>query len=114
MGSAVVEALARPVVESVERIVNFVLRDLSQIGGLGKVLAQQAIGVLVEPALPRVIRVCEVHIRPQAVSDECVLRKLFAIVKGDRLAQALLGRSSAITASVTPALWRESNCCAKV
>ena len=82
----VAQALARPVVEQIDRIVDFVLADLQEVGLLGKVLAQQPIVVLIESPLPRAVRVRKVHLGVQASCNEVVLCEFLAIVKGQRVA----------------------------
>jgi len=49
---AVLQALARPVVEFVGDLAQLLVADRSEVDALGEVLAQQAVGVLVRAALP--------------------------------------------------------------
>src|SRR5438046_1431959 len=49
-------------VELTSHFVQMGLRVRRQVGALWKVLSQQAIGVLVRPALPRALRIAEVNI----------------------------------------------------
>lgn len=51
---------ARSRVEVVSNLVEVLLRVDGQIGALGQVLAQQAVGVFARAALPRAVRVTEV------------------------------------------------------
>ena len=78
-------------VKPVHGIVDLLVSDFEQAGVLGKELAQQAIGILIEPTLPRAVWVRKVHIGLQALGDELMLGKLLAIVKGQRLALLLVG-----------------------
>jgi alpha-methylacyl-CoA racemase len=55
-----------------------------EVGPLGKVLAQQAVGVLVRPTLPRRVRVAEVDRDCQVGGDVGVPSHLGALVPGDR------------------------------
>ena len=41
-----------PVVELKDGLVHLLMADPAQVGALGKVLAQQAVGVFIEAALP--------------------------------------------------------------
>ena len=59
---AIAQALARSVVKQVHRLIDLILPHLEQVGFLGKELAQQAIVVLVEPTLPRAVRMRKVHL----------------------------------------------------
>ena len=61
----------------------------AQVGALGKVPAQQAVGVLIRAALPGAMRIAEVD--PQSGDDVelSVLRHLGALVPGQRPAQLL-------------------------
>ena len=92
MRRAIAQALSRPVVEPMHRIIiDLILADLEQVGLLGKELAQQAIVVLIEPTLPGAVRIRKVHLGLQALGDEFMLGELFTIVKGQRLALGLVG-----------------------
>jgi hypothetical protein len=64
----------------------------AQVGALGEVLAQQAVGVLVASPLPRASRVAEVDRQPDLDADLSVLGHLRSLVPRQRLAQ-LLGKS---------------------
>jgi hypothetical protein len=61
----------------------------AEIGSLGKVLAQQAVGVLVRAALPGAVRVTEVDLDPSGDPQMGVLCHLRALVPGQRLPQLL-------------------------
>src|SRR6266404_3440490 len=45
----------------------------AQVSALGQLLSQQPIGVLVDPPLPRAVRVGEVHLHPRGFSQSLVL-----------------------------------------
>ena len=62
MRGEVTQALSRSVVECVDRIIDFFVGDVEQVGALGEILAQQPVGVFVEPPLPGVVGVREVHL----------------------------------------------------
>lgn len=57
-----VEALARLGVELPSDGIKFGLGETGEIGALGEVLAEQAVGVLVDAAPPRAVRIGEVDI----------------------------------------------------
>ena len=84
---AVAQAFARSVVELIDSIIDIVLADLEEAGVLWKVLAQQAIGVLVESTLAGAVRMREVHLGLQKLANEFMLCKLLAVVKSQRLAK---------------------------
>ena len=85
MRGAITQSLTGPVVEQVDRLSDLKLADLQEVGLLGKVLAQQAIVILIETPLPGTVRVGKVHLGAQALSHEGVFCKLFAIVKRQRV-----------------------------
>ena len=77
-----------PAGPAVELIVHH--RDLPvaygvQVAALGEVLPQQPVGVLVGPALPRVVRRAEVALRARRLGEQGVLGELLAPVEGDGL-----------------------------
>src|SRR5438034_6548036 len=55
------QGLTWPFVELPRHFVQIGLRVHRQVGALRKVLSQQAIGVLIRPALPRALRIAEVN-----------------------------------------------------
>src|SRR4051795_1595708 len=61
----------------------------AEINSLWKVLAQQAVGILVRAALPGAVRVAEVDRDPGVDPQMCVLSHLRALVPGQRLPQVL-------------------------
>ena len=62
---------------------------LAQVGASGEVLAQQPVGVLVGPALPRALRIAEVDRQAGLDPQLGVLGHLGALVPGQRPAQLL-------------------------
>jgi hypothetical protein len=65
------------------------LVELAQVGGLGEVLAEQPIGVLVGAALPRAARVTEEDLNAGVDGELGVLGHLPSVVPGQRAAQLL-------------------------
>ena len=57
----------------------------TEIGPLGKVLAQQAIGILVSAALPWAMRVTEVDLQPRGDPQVRMLRHLRSLIPGEGL-----------------------------
>ena len=62
MWCAIAQALARSMVEPVQRIIDLILSDFQQVGLLGEELTQQAIVVLIEPTLPGAVGMRKVHL----------------------------------------------------
>src|SRR4029453_2669606 len=62
----------------------------AQVGALGKVLPQQAVGVLVGAALPGAVRGAEVDGQPRLDAQLGVLGHLRALIPGQGAAQLLL------------------------
>jgi hypothetical protein len=58
------------------------LRMHRQVGPLGKVLSQQAIGVLVRPALPRALRIAKIDVDFGRQRKAAMIRKFLAPVPG--------------------------------
>ena len=81
------EGLSGPVVEGGSDCVEVVLVVAGQVGALGEVLAQQAVGVLVGAALPGAVWIAEVD--RHAGTDKLlrVLGHFGSLVPGQRLAQ---------------------------
>ena len=70
------------------------LRMHRQVGALGKVLSQQAIGVLVRAALPRALRIAKIDVDFGRQRKAAMIRKFLAPVPGQRFIQfALIGRN---------------------
>src|SRR3984893_5884487 len=63
------------------------LRMHPQVGALRKVLSQQAIGVLVRPALPRALRIAKVNVDVADQRKSSMIRKFLAPVPGQRPVQ---------------------------
>jgi hypothetical protein len=74
------EALARPGVELPGDGIELFLAEPGQIGARGHVLGEQSIGVLVDTALPRAMRIGEVNFdagdcgQPLMLSEPCIER----------------------------------------
>ena len=60
-----------------------------KIGALGQELAQQSVGVLVRPALPRALWIAEIDPQPGCDLQPGVLGQLGALVPGQRSAEML-------------------------
>ena len=58
-----------------------------QVRAFGEVLAQQAVGVFVRAALPRALRIAEVHLDVGRHSEPLVIRELDSAIPGQRLVQ---------------------------
>jgi len=58
-----------------------------QVGALWKVLSQQAIGILVRPALPRALRVAKIDIDVGCHSKAPMIRQFLPPVPGQGLVQ---------------------------
>lgn len=56
------QSLARPVVELIGHRVQEGLVVDGDVGALGEVLAQKAIGILIRPTLPGLVRVAEIDL----------------------------------------------------
>jgi hypothetical protein len=67
--------------------IEFVLAVDRQIGALGQVLAQQAVGVLTGAALPGAVRIAEVNLHAGGGSEFAMAGHLLALVVGEALAQ---------------------------
>lgn len=79
-----VEALARTGVELPGNGIKLGLSVSRKVGPLGKILAKQSVGVLVDPALPGAVRIGEEHLDREAVCELFVFRHLFASIIGQR------------------------------
>ena len=78
MRSTIAQALARPVIEQVHRLIDLSLCHLEQTALFREELAQESIGVLIESTLPGAVRARKVHIRFQTARNELVLGELLA------------------------------------
>ena len=83
------ERLARSAVEGRGHCREVVRAVRAQVGPLREVLAQQPVGVLVRPALPRAVRVAEVDLQARVDPQPRVLRHLRPLVPGQRAPQLL-------------------------
>src|SRR4029077_20230006 len=81
------QGLTRPFVELTRHFVQIGLRVHGQVGALGKVLSQQAIGVFIRAALPRTLRIAEVNIDVGRQREPSMIRKFLASVPGQRFIQ---------------------------
>ena len=70
------------------------LRVHRQVGALGKVLSQQAIGVLIRPALPWALRIAKIDVDVGRQRKATMIRKFLAPVPGQGLYTAPLVASS--------------------
>ena len=66
------------------------LRVYGQVGSLGEVLSEQAIGVLIGTTLPRTLRIAEVDIDVGCLAKPSMIREFLAPVPGQGFIQ--LGR----------------------
>ena len=73
------QALAGPAVDGIVHPLNLLVRDPGEVGLLREILAQQAVGVLVGAALPRVARQREVEDRPRPSLDPPELGELLPL-----------------------------------
>jgi len=74
------QRLAGPFVELPCHLVQMSLRVYRQVGALGEVLSEQAIGVLVGAALPRTAWIAEVNINVRRQSELAMIREFLATV----------------------------------
>ena len=80
---SVAQAFAQPAVELIVHLLHPSLADAAQRLPLREVLAQQAVGVLVGPALPGMVEQREVALDPDLPRDLGVGCELLAPVEGD-------------------------------
>src|SRR6202521_2100121 len=76
-------------VELTSHFVQIGLRVHRQGGALRKVLPQQAMGVLVRPALPRALRIAKIYVDFGRQRKATMICKFFSPVPGQRLIQLL-------------------------
>ena len=86
-GRRKIEAFPRARIQAMGNGVQFALRVARQVGPLGQILAQQAIGVLVGAALPRAIRIGKEDLEREPLGQPLVLGHLFPTVIGQGLPQ---------------------------
>src|SRR5438105_10510570 len=83
------QGLAWSFVELTSHFVQISLRVHRQVGALWKVLSQQAIGVLVRPALPRALRITKMYVDVGRQCKATMIRKFLSPVPGQGLIQLL-------------------------
>ena len=76
------QGLTRSFVELTSHFVQMGLRMHRQVGALRKVLSQQAIGILVRPALPRALRIAKVDVDFGRQRKATMIRQFLAPVPG--------------------------------
>src|SRR6266852_1348303 len=81
------QGLAWPFVELTSHFVQIGLRVHRQVGALWKVLSQQAIGVLVRPALPWALRIAEIDVDFGRQRKAAMIRKFLAPIPSQGLIQ---------------------------
>src|SRR6266404_7244685 len=69
------QGLTWPFVELTRHFVQIGLRVHRQVGALWKVLSQQAVGVLVRPALPRALRIAKIYVDVGRQGKSSMIRK---------------------------------------
>src|SRR5438046_4355149 len=74
-------------VELARHFVQMNLRVHRQVGALWKVLSQQAIGVLVRPALPRALRIAKIYVDLGGQRKATMIRKFLSPIPGQGLVQ---------------------------
>src|SRR5450759_4972212 len=83
------QGLTWPFIELTCHFVQIGLRVHRQVGALRKVLPQQAIGVLVRPALPRALRIAKINVDVSRQRKATMIRKFLSSVPGQGLIQLL-------------------------
>src|ERR1700674_1792790 len=83
------QGLTWPFVELTSHFAQIGLRVHRQVGALRKVLSQQAIGVLVRPALPRALRIAKIDVDVGRQRKSTMSRQFLAPVPGQGLIQLL-------------------------
>ena len=81
------QRLARPVIQLPCHLVQLRLRVYRQIGSLGEILPEQAVGVLVGASLPWTARFTEVDIDVRHQAELAMIRELLAAVPGELFLQ---------------------------
>src|SRR5665647_176504 len=74
-------------VELTSHFVQIGLRVHRQVGALRKVLSQQAVGVLVRPALPRALRIAKINVDVGRQRKATMIRKFLSSVPGQGFIQ---------------------------
>ena len=70
-------------IQAVHHELELVIRDVSQIGIFREILADQAVDVFIEPALPSVIGIRKIDLGLEFSGDSFMSGELPAIVGGD-------------------------------
>src|SRR5216684_7106432 len=83
------QGLTWPFVELTSHFVQIGLRVHRQVGALREVLSQQAVGVLVRPALPRALRIAKIYVDCGRQRKATMIRKFLSPVPGQGLIQLL-------------------------
>ncbi len=79
------KGFARAMVETLHHLFDSLLRNGGEVAALGKILAHQAVGVLVEAPLPGGIRMGKIEVRPQLGGKVLMARKLPPIIRSDSM-----------------------------
>ena len=109
-GRGEVEALSWARIQPMGDGVQLTLRIAGQICSLRQILEQQAIGVLIGPALPGAVRICKEDLDGGPLGQTLVFGPLFAPVVGQRLAprsrdvSKLFGEAHVGTARIRPSI----------
>lgn len=84
----VIKALAGPNVELIGDRVQLFLAYTRQIDTFEQVLAYQTVDVFVTDALPRAVRIAEIHSHVSALSDFCMTCHFPALVVSERFTRS--------------------------
>src|SRR5581483_7983370 len=79
------EAQARAMVEMLSDAIAVALGEVAEVGALGQVLAEEAVGVFVGAALPGVMWQGEVDAGVKAAFDRAIAVELGAVIRGERV-----------------------------
>lgn len=85
MGCFPPEAFPGSVIQGVHDVLYVFLVDLAKIGLLREVRANQAVGVFVQAALPRVLRMRKAPLGGPWLTDRFVPSQCLAVVVGERM-----------------------------
>ena len=91
MGCLKRQALSRSMIEPVHNMVYLCLRQRIQSHAFRHILANQSIGVLVEPPLPGMIGMGKIYGRLHRLADPDMVGKLFAVVGRNGLGMRFMG-----------------------
>jgi hypothetical protein len=70
-----------PAVQAVGDSIEFILAVDREVGAFGQVLTQQSVGVFASAALPRAVRVAEVHAHAGGGGELLMPREFFGFVR---------------------------------